>query len=151
MITILRKGIRYFNTVRYLRLIQIFGRIYKRFKPLKFNYSLHEGQNEPINPWISSPDIPQCMFGKKKFCFLNVQHQIIRASDWNNKKWSKLWLYNLHYFNDLNAVDAKKRSVWHSEIINCWVKENPPGHGIGWEPYPTSIRIVNYQQTNKYS
>ena len=25
-----------------------------------------------------------------------------------------------------------------------WVAENPPGVGPGWEPYPTSLRIVNW-------
>ena len=25
-----------------------------------------------------------------------------------------------------------------------WLNENPPGCGVGWEPYPTSLRIVNW-------
>jgi uncharacterized heparinase superfamily protein len=25
-----------------------------------------------------------------------------------------------------------------------WVAENPPGNGVGWEPYPISLRTVNW-------
>jgi uncharacterized heparinase superfamily protein len=33
---------------------------------------------------------------------------------------------------------------WHRDLIQRWIAENPPGHGTGWEPYPTSLRIVNW-------
>ena len=29
-------------------------------------------------------------------------------------------------------------------LLTRWVAENPPGAGNGWEPYPTSLRIVNW-------
>lgn len=29
-------------------------------------------------------------------------------------------------------------------LILRWVEENPPAVGNGWEPYPTSLRIVNW-------
>ncbi len=25
-----------------------------------------------------------------------------------------------------------------------WIRENPFGKGTGWEPYPTSLRIINW-------
>jgi uncharacterized heparinase superfamily protein len=58
----------------------------------------------------------------------------------------KLWLYNLHYFDDLNAAGAAERRNWHRVLINRWIAENPPGYGNGWEPYPLSLRIVNWIQ-----
>lgn len=64
--------------------------------------------------------------------------------DWNHSTWPKLWLYNAHYFNDLVADDAAARTYWHRTIIARWISENPPGLGNGWEPYPTSLRIVNW-------
>ncbi|WP_335338113.1 heparinase II/III family protein [Thioalkalivibrio nitratireducens] len=63
---------------------------------------------------------------------------------WNDPRRDKLWLYNLHYFDDLNAVDADARAGWHRALIPRWIAENPPGQGNGWEPYPTSLRIVNW-------
>jgi uncharacterized heparinase superfamily protein len=57
---------------------------------------------------------------------------------------SQLWNYNLHYFDDLNAFESRARRTWHVEAISTWIQGNPPGSGIGWEPYPTSLRIVNW-------
>jgi uncharacterized heparinase superfamily protein len=55
-----------------------------------------------------------------------------------------LWTYNLHYFDDLNSRDAATRRHWHERLVQRWIDENPPGAGIGWDPYPVSRRIVNW-------
>ena len=60
------------------------------------------------------------------------------------RAYSKLWRYNQHYFDDLNALNHESRSQWHSALLQRWVKENEPGFGVGWDPYPTSLRIVNW-------
>lgn len=57
---------------------------------------------------------------------------------------SKLWRYNQHYFDDLNASNSETRNHWHVALLHIWVKENRPGSGIGWDPYPISLRIVNW-------
>ena len=46
------------------------------------------------------------MLGKKKFYFLNEHHEITKKRDWNHSNLTKLWLYNLHYFDDLNAFES---------------------------------------------
>jgi uncharacterized heparinase superfamily protein len=84
------------------------------------------------------------MFGPSQFRFLNVSGEIRDAAAWNDPGREKLWLYNLHYFADLCAADADSRARWHSDLIARWITENPPPHGNGWEPYPTSLRIVNW-------
>jgi uncharacterized heparinase superfamily protein len=84
------------------------------------------------------------MIGEQKFCFLNECHEIAVKESWNNEQLAKLWLYNLHYFDDLNAEDYKLRADWHRDLIHRWVSENPPALGNGWEPYPLSLRIVNW-------
>ena len=86
------------------------------------------------------------MTGPDTFRFLGVEQRIERAADWNHSGWPKLWLYNAHYFDDLLAADAAIRGGWHRVLIARWLAENPPGHGNGWEPYPTSRRIVNWVQ-----
>ncbi|HPA06712.1 MAG TPA: heparinase II/III family protein, partial [Candidatus Hydrogenedentes bacterium] len=75
---------------------------------------------------------------------MNEKHELSSAADWNNPAWEKLWLYNLHYFDDLNAEGGAARSDWHRALITRWVAENPVGKGNGWEPYPLSLRIVNW-------
>src|SRR5262249_12650040 len=32
----------------------------------------------------------------------------------------------------------------HYALIARWIDENRAGHGYGWEPYPLSLRIVNW-------
>ncbi len=84
------------------------------------------------------------MLGGHTFRFLNVTGDVNSAADWNDPAQEKLWLYNLHYFDDLNAVAATQRTAWHRALMARWVAENGPGIGNGWEPYPVSIRLVNW-------
>jgi uncharacterized heparinase superfamily protein len=76
--------------------------------------------------------------------FLNVTGEIGAAIGWNDMSQSRLWRYHLHYFDDLTSRDFMQRATWHGALLDRWVRENPPGRGTGWEPYPTSLRIVNW-------
>tara|TARA_Y100000588_G_scaffold392671_1_gene505462 strand:+ start:8788 stop:10251 length:1464 start_codon:yes stop_codon:yes gene_type:complete len=84
------------------------------------------------------------MVGPFSFRFLNRTHSLTESRGWEDLDSEKLWLYNLHYFDDLNADNAQERTRWHRDLINRWILENEPGEGTGWEPYPTSLRIVNW-------
>ena len=84
------------------------------------------------------------MLGPDSFCFLNESRAIKAPVDWNNPRWPRLWLYHLHYFDDLNATNAAARAVWHQAWIERWIRENPAVAGAGWEPYPLSRRVVNW-------
>ena len=42
------------------------------------------------------------------------------------------------------SVDSEKRNDLHIALIDKWIFENPPMQGNGWEPYPISLRIVNW-------
>jgi uncharacterized heparinase superfamily protein len=83
------------------------------------------------------------MLGAQRFRFLNRTHDL-SAGEWDDDALEKLWRYNLHYFDDLNAARAIDRRSWHEALIEQWIRENPPTRGPGWEPYPTSLRIVNW-------
>tara|TARA_B110000008_G_scaffold262038_1_gene283926 strand:- start:4357 stop:6018 length:1662 start_codon:yes stop_codon:yes gene_type:complete len=144
MKAILRKGVRYWHTLRYLRSTQIVGRFQYFFRSPEIDYSPAGTIRFVSGNWIMPARCGQTMLTERSFCFLNETHQITSADDWNNKQWAKLWLYNLHYFDDLCAIDADQRADWHRTLIDCWIDENPPGKGIGWEPYPSSLRIVNW-------
>ena len=49
------------------------------------------------------------MRGPREFCFLNERGGLDRG--WDDESRSKLWLYNLHYFDDLNAEGAASRDA----------------------------------------
>jgi uncharacterized heparinase superfamily protein len=45
----------------------------------------------------------------------------------------------------LNQLElTSERIELQNNIINKWIIENPYGKGTGWEPYPTSLRIINW-------
>jgi hypothetical protein len=41
------------------------------------------------------------MKAKDRFVFLNMEGELVDAESWNDPAREKLWLYNLHYFDDL--------------------------------------------------
>ncbi len=85
----------------------------------------------------------RCHFEQGRFRFLGEEGSVRKSTDWNNDERSRLWLYNLHYFDDLNAVAADSRPELQEWMVRRWTEENPPMSGVGWEPYPLSLRIVN--------
>ncbi len=97
-----------------------------------------------MDAWVKGCERPACMTGPVRFRLLNEEHTIGSPRDWNEPSRDRLWLYNLHYFDDLVATGAASRRQWHEVLILRWIAENPPGVGVGWEPYPTSLRIVNW-------
>jgi uncharacterized heparinase superfamily protein len=83
------------------------------------------------------------LFSEGVFEFLGTRGALAEIG-WDGPAYDKLWRYNQHYFDDLNAWGASERSAWHDKLLLSWVEENPPAVGVGWEPYPTSLRIVNW-------
>lgn len=69
---------------------------------------------------------------------------MLKEVGWTGGARNKLWRYNQHYFDDLNARSHENRYEWHKDLLSRWVDANPPSEGDGWEPYPTSLRIVNW-------
>tara|TARA_B100000795_G_C22806825_1_gene445593 strand:+ start:5164 stop:6798 length:1635 start_codon:yes stop_codon:yes gene_type:complete len=133
-----------FHTVKYLKLRQIFNRIKRKYlKP-----SINKLPAPNISEVLKKPqDFIPCqikMLDVNCFEFLNSVAKINTAKDWNEGNQDKLWLYNLHYFDDLKAIESSKRANWHSHLIERWIAENPPGLGNGWEAYPSSLRIINW-------
>jgi hypothetical protein len=68
------------------------------------------------------------MLGPMTFRFLNETQQV-DGRPWRADSRSHLWRYNLHYFDDLNALGAERRRLWHVEAINNWIHDNPPQPG----------------------
>jgi len=93
--------------------------------------------SSPVRKFVS-------LKAENQFTFLNVTREVSFPADWNNPLFEKLWLYNLHYFDYINPEKAHSCTSASSKIISQWIKDNPPGLGNGWEPYPLSLRIVNW-------
>jgi hypothetical protein len=82
-----------------------------------------------------------CLQPNGEWIFLNERGGLKGSDDWNNGEYSKLWLYNLHYFDDVNASGADERRTSHVDLVDRWIKENPQGHGNGWDPLGEMVVI----------
>jgi hypothetical protein len=124
-----------FQTIRHLKPVQIYRRIYRpspRVRKPGVTVRRATGRWAPAIPRVDPRQGLDAgtRSGLGRFLFLNQVRQI---ETWNDAGIPKLWLYNLHYFEHAEV-----------ELMRKWVGENPAGHGNGWEPYPLSLRIVNW-------
>ena len=135
----------YLHTIRYLRPRQVFWRVWRKLPLFRTSDSgPAPARRQPHPPLAAFPRKRLSMVAADTFRFLNEEHRLAAAADWNNPQWEALWLYHLHYFDDLCATGAEERADWHQALIARWIAENPVGQGCGWDPYPTSLRIVNW-------
>jgi uncharacterized heparinase superfamily protein len=142
---LLDKIARYWHTLRHLKAVQFYGRIwFKLYRPRIAKLKRDASMRLPLGSWQISTGREVSMLCGSAFRFLNRTHSLPERGGWNDAALEKLWLYNLHYFDDLNAQNAHARAGWHLKMIERWISENPPAVGNGWEPYPTSLRIVNW-------
>ncbi|MEZ9184404.1 heparinase II/III family protein [Vibrio splendidus] len=137
---LINKVILYYDTLKYCKYIQFFNRVSRRFRRVKFVFITPEV--EPgITSWNSFSLWDSCYLGGGKIKLLNIEDKL---GSWNDETKSKLWLYNLHYFDDLNQRGWKERQEFHINLINSWIEQNPRMIGNGWEPYTISLRTVNW-------
>ena len=139
----LNKITRLYHTVKYLKAKQIIWSVvdlFPRFISENKNYST------PIEIRKSNIFIPreQITSDYINFTFLNETNSL-KEVGWNNNVSSKLWIYNLHYFECLLQVNSSAVQFESQvKLIENWIENNPFGKGTGWEPYPTSLRIINW-------
>lgn len=139
----MKKFVLLFNTLKYLRCQQIYFRFVRKLIKPKITEIFQGLKLERSKTWKHVTLYDDKIDSQFKACFLNHTKQLDLPADWNNESCSKLWVYNLHYFEDLLSENAKEKQNFHLHLLNIWVDQNPVGYGNGWEPYPTSLRIVN--------
>ena len=128
---------RYFHTLRYLKLIQFKYRLLRLF-PKKINFKVIK--NLPVSSfsdpiWLRNK---KETFDGKFFYFLN------KRIEYSNKVWSKkfedvLWSYNCNYLDFIN----EQTNFDKTQYIHAWIENTSIEDGISFDPYPTSLRIVN--------
>jgi uncharacterized heparinase superfamily protein len=134
--SLLQKTLRYYHTLKYLRPVQLYGQVKFRLRKPKIKLShLPEAAQTSLS-WVKPISKPGTMTKPDHVTLLNQERDISSATIWSDTSIDKLWLYNLHYFDGLSTQD--------DTLIKRWIQENPPASGNGWEPYPLSLRIVNW-------
>jgi uncharacterized heparinase superfamily protein len=125
--------------------MQFYGRLRFKFRQPKVDVVVAAPSlRERMGYWQPSVVHKPTMLGPCRFKFLSVEHELPAQGGWNDAALGKLWLYNLHYFEDLSAEGAHDRTGWHLALMQRWIIENSPTSGNGWESYPTSLRIANW-------
>ncbi len=132
---------RYYYTAKYLKPIQFTNRLTRRIrKPRRYQGNALTPVEHKL-PWQFTATVSASFQSGGMACFLNEAGPLF---EWENPRKSKLWLYNLHYFDDLVAEGAKDHATLHREVIARWIEDNPPHSGTGWDPYPLSLRLCNW-------
>jgi len=138
-----KRLLRYWHTLRHLRPVQIFWRPWFHFYRPKPNLRPAPSTRWPSGAWQIPAKRRPSLATPREFLLLNRRERLDEIG-WDNPAIDKLWVYNQHYFDDLNAHGADNRRDWHLALMLDWIAHNTPGHGSGWEPYPVSLRIVNW-------
>ena len=133
----------YFHTLRHLRPGQVINRVTRRLprrRPRTMpRLSPRTTRHAPATFLNRRP----CYRPEGCFTFLNETRRLEEMDGWSDPDVPLLWLYNLHYFDWLaqsGPVDQRHRQA----TIDRWIEDNGGQGGVGWQPYPTSLRIVNW-------
>lgn len=88
---------------------------------------------------------------QNRFRFLNVTVHNPAPMMWDPADVSRLWLYNLHYFDcarTLALANAGKFNQSDLDLllswVNDWIEHNPVGQGVGWHAFVVSSRLMNW-------
>jgi uncharacterized heparinase superfamily protein len=134
---------RWLRTVRPLRPRQIAALIHQRLGPRPAVPRTPEvAQADDLR--FDTPFIDARPSGSgMRFRFLNDTREFDPGRfDWHCRDRPRLWRYNLHYFDF--AFDPVRPPEEIEALIADWIAANPAPHGEGWDPYPLSLRLVNW-------
>lgn len=140
----LKTIIRYYHTLRHLRRIQWYYRIYYTLRKVIFGFkkikkfSVPTSSFKEINLQYSISGEPS-FIKKNTFQFLNLEYFFQEKIDWNYSTNGKLWTYNLTYFEFLSQTNMSREDglfLIHDFIENIdFIKD-------GLEPFPISLRTI---------
>ena len=131
------------NTVKYLKPIQWRYRVKswgRRFHSRNVQIPSAVPVAQGLN-FVPSLSNERTYLGNNTFNFLNLQKSFGEKVDWECVELGRLWGYNLNYFEFLNqeviSVEEGMRLI--RDFIQHFPKAN-----MGVEPYPLSLRSVNW-------
>ena len=136
----MNKFIQLFNTVKYLKIQQIYFRLFyfaraRARKVVGFKYEFLKGSKSTTLKLSQSCD-SHSRYKDNEFIFLNLSKKFDNKIDWNYAEYGKLWTYNLTYFEYLK----EKSDV---QLIYNFI-ENIENIKDGLEPFPISLRGINW-------
>jgi hypothetical protein len=138
--------LRYFHTIKYLKIGQIKYQLYYRLRTkMRSHFYFRpkiaiakDGYPLEFVPWIDKAN----SFNDYSFIFINLSRRFKSPEiDWNYAEYGKLWVYNLNYFDFLLQPQMDAEIGW--TIIDDFIsKQNIDSTGM--EPYPIALRGINW-------
>src|SRR5919202_2239257 len=147
----MKKGGLFWRTIKHLQARQAAYQVINR---LRSRPKLRLPKTSPVSHFLPVPKADKPVsWSNGTFTFLNQSVNFLYSNedadattnevDWNYAAYGKLWTYNLNYFDFLNQPDLPiQQGLW---LIQSFIKQT---HRLndGLEPYPTSLRVVNWMQ-----
>jgi uncharacterized heparinase superfamily protein len=133
----------WWRTLRHLKVQQLVGRAVFHLRRPAPDLAPAPARRAAASPWVVAARRAPSLAGEGRLRLLNSDYQL-DVQGWDDASVDRLLRYNAHYFDDLAAHDAGARTQWQRALVAQWLAANPPGAGTGWEPYPLSLRIVNW-------
>ena len=135
----------YFRTARHLKPSQLFYFLLRRSTKHR-NVRVEQTPTLRSTQRLVTPyPIAGILVNESTFRFLNVESDLLDENgeiDWSAPSHQRLWNYNLHYFDFLR--ETYRSSENRDRLIRSWILRNPQGLDVAWEPFTTSLRIVNW-------
>ncbi len=159
----------YLVSGRYLKPVQIWGRLrtlaqsraLHPFSIYRTRYRSKASGQEPFEPlqfsdieWsvrnsVNSHNLDE--IESHIFTFLNRRVHLGDPIDWTRDGETKLWQYNLHYFDYSIALgwqyanhQREKAYQLFRRLAQQWIESCPVATSIAWDSYPLSLRISNW-------
>ena len=133
-----------FHTIKYLKPIQIYHRLFYFVRNCFFKKSYEKELNIERNKTLHWKDTllnPNSLIEKTKFNFLNIEKDFKQEIDWNFEEFGLLWTFNINYFDFLNqqAIDVKDGI----RLIKDYIAKDSLLK-VGKASYPISLRGINW-------
>ena len=148
---------RYCRTVMHLRPRQIWTRVARRVVSPRTRTGPAPDRRAPSSAMARPITREDCWLTPTRVRLLNIEREFTGDVDWRPSDVPRLWTYTLNYFQDL--PQCATRGDEHSggggqvsplsagqaaSLVDSWINANPPVTPDTWDPYPISIRVVNW-------
>lgn len=144
---------RYLRTISYLRGKQVVWRCRNAVRRLtgrcpslsnsNVRHPVERAGMEPRTAFAKRAWMDAAAVSRNSFRFLNREIDFGGQIDWHPRGAGRLWKYNLHYFDYLHCAGSLPPETGMG-LIRDWIENNRPGAPDAWDPYPTSLRLVNW-------
>lgn len=148
---------RYLRTLWHLRAGQCYGQVLVRLRARLVDPATAGTRRRgtwELGGEAEAPGLPDpvplqdpAALARGTFSFIDRTSALGASPDWNAPGQPRLWRYNLHYFDWLWSLLPDGVPEWAAarRLTLDWIERHPPARGAcGWEPYPTSLRLMNW-------